>query len=219
MSFSFRLYILDFFASSDNSDQDFDRIVGSLPFDFEPRLTLPLPRPRPAPPSTLPLQNRVAFYFTLIPLHHSTSVLHSQPPFACLFHSICPLLHPLLSHSIFTPRRIGGGGVKRLVLSVRPFVHLSVRCLSTQKLAYLAIYRVKRLLNTTVTLKSKKKCPGVYLIVAKAVQFAASAALYYLTTVHSAILIRSQLEYDRGRAYTDSAHVFILAISHAHHFP
>jgi len=59
----------------------------------------------------------------------------------------------------------------------------------------------------------------IYLIVAKAVPFAVSAALSYLTTVHSAILIRSQLEYDRGRAYTDSGHVFILAISHAHHFP
>ena len=32
-------------------------------------------------------------------------------------------------------------------------------------------------------------------------------------------LIRSQLEYDGGRAYTDSGHVFILAIGHAHHFP
>ena len=73
--------------------------------------------------------------------------------------------------------------------------------------------------HETVTLKSKKKCPGVYLIVAKAVPFAVSTALSYLTTVHSAILIRSQLEYDRGRAYTDSGHVFILAISHAHHFP
>ena len=57
-----------------------------------------------------------------------------------------------------------------------------------------------------------------YLIVAKAVPFAASAALSYLTTVHSAILIRSQLEYDRGREYTDSGHVFILAISHAHRY-
>ena len=124
---------------------------------------------------------------------------------------------------VFTPRRVGGGGVKQLVLSVRPSVRpsvrLSVRCLSTQKSGYLAIYRVKRLLNTTVTLKSKKICPGVYLIVAKAVPFAVSTALSYLTTVHSAILIRSQLEYDRGRAYTDSGHVFILAISHAHHFP
>ena len=116
---------------------------------------------------------------------------------------------------LITPRRVGGGGVKQLVLSVRP----SVRCLSTQKSDYLAIYRVKRLLNTTVTLKSKKKCPGLYLIVAKAVPFAVSTALSHLTTVHSAILIRSQLEYDRGRAYTDSGHVFILAISHAHHFP
>ena len=102
-----------------------------------------------------------------------------------------------------------------MVLSVRP----SVRCLSTQKSGYLAIYRVKRLLNTTVTLKSKKKCPGVYLIVAKAVPFAVSTALSFLTTGHSAILIRSQLQYDRGRAYTDSGHAFILAISHAHHFP
>ncbi len=64
----------------------------------------------------------------------------------------------------------------------------------------------------------KKKCPGVYLIIAKAVPFAASAALSYLTTVHSAILIRSQLEYDRGREYTDSGHAFILAISHAHRY-
>ena len=116
---------------------------------------------------------------------------------------------------MITPRCVGGGGVKQLVLSVRP----SVRCLSTQKSGYLAIYRVKRLLNTTVTLKSKKKCPGVYLIVAKAVPFAVSTALSYLTTVQSAILIRSQLEYDRGREYTDSGHVFILAIRHAHHFP
>ena len=58
----------------------------------------------------------------------------------------------------------------------------------------------------------------MYLIVAKAVPFVASAALSYLTTVHSAILIRSQLEYDRGREYTDSGHVFILAISHAHRY-
>ena len=65
----------------------------------------------------------------------------------------------------------------------------------------------------------KKKCPGVYLIIAKAVPFAVSTALSYLTTVHSAILIQSQLEYDRGWAYTLSGHVFILAISHAHHFP
>ena len=64
----------------------------------------------------------------------------------------------------FPAARVGGGGVKQLVLSVRPFVclsvrpsvRLSVRCLSTQKSGYLAIYRVKRLLNTTVTLKSKK---------------------------------------------------------------
>ena len=70
----------------------------------------------------------------------------------------------------------------------------------------------------TVTLKSKKKCPGVYLIVAKAVSFAASAALSYLTTVHAAILIRAQLEYDRGREYTDFGHAFILAISHAHRY-
>ena len=122
-------------------------------------------------------------------------------------------------HGFITPRRVGGGGVKQLVLSVRPSVRPSVRCLSTQKSGYLAIYRVKRLLNATVTLKSRKKCPGVYLIVAKAVPFAVSTALSYLTTEHSAILIRSQLEYDRGRAYTDSGHVFILAISHAHHFP
>ena len=56
----------------------------------------------------------------------------------------------------------------------------------------------------------------MYPIVAKAAPLAASAALSYLTTVHSAILIRSQLVYDRGQAYTDSGHVFILAISHAH---
>ena len=86
-------------------------------------------------------------------------------------------------------------------------------------MGYLAIFRVKRLLNTTVTLKSKKKCPGMYLIVAKAVPFAVSTALSFLTMVHSAILIRSQLEYNRGWAYTDSGHMFILAISHAHHFP
>ena len=122
-------------------------------------------------------------------------------------------------YRIFTPRRVGGGRVKQLVPSVRPSVCLSVRCLSTQKLGYLAIYRVKRLLNTTVTLKSKKKCPGVYLIVAKVLPFAVSTALSYLATVHSAILIRSQLEYDRGRAYTDSGHVFIMAISHARNFP
>ena len=119
---------------------------------------------------------------------------------------------------IITPRRVGGGGVKQSVLSVCLSVCLSVVCLSPQKWGFLALYRVKRLLNTTVTLKSKKKCPGVYLIVAKAVPFAASAALSYLTTVHSAILIRSQLEYDRGREYTDSGHVFILAISHAHRY-
>ena len=101
-----------------------------------------------------------------------------------------------------------------MVLSVHLSVCPSVVCLCTQKSGYLAIYRVKRLLNTTVTLKSKKKCPGVYLIVAKAVPFGVSTALSFLTTVHSAILIRSQLEYDRGRAYTDSGHVFILAIGH-----
>ena len=119
---------------------------------------------------------------------------------------------------IFTPRHVGGGGVKQSVLSVCLSVCLSVVCLSPQKWGFLALYRVKRLLDTTVTLKSKNKCPGVYLIVAKAVPFAASAALSYLTTVHSAILIRSQLEYDRGREYTDSGHVFILAISHAHRY-
>ena len=117
------------------------------------------------------------------------------------------------------PRAYAAGLSDWFCLSVRPSVRLSICCLSTQKSGYLAIYRVKRLLNTTVTLKSKKKCPGVYLIVVKAVPFAVSTALSYLTTVHSAILIRSQLEYDRGRAYTDSSHVFILAISHAHHFP
>ena len=88
----------------------------------------------------------------------------------------------------------------------------SVRCLSTQKLGYLAIYGVKRLLDTTVTVKSKKKCSDVYLIVAKAVPYAASPALSYLTMVHSAFLIRSQLEYNGGRAYTNSGHVFVLAI-------
>ena len=82
---------------------------------------------------------------------------------------------------LITPRRVGGGGVKQLVLSVSPSVRPSVRCLSTQKSGYLAIYRVKRFLNTTVTLKSKKKCSGVYLIVAKAVSFAVSTALSYLT--------------------------------------
>ena len=128
-----------------------------------------------------------------------------------------PGFNPQLGPVFITPRVCGG--VKRLVLSVCPSVRLSICCLSTQKSGYLTIYRVKRLLNTTVTLKSKKKCPDVYLIVAKAVPFAVSTALSYLTTVHSAILIRSQLEYDRGRAYTDSGHVFILAISHAHHFP
>ncbi len=55
----------------------------------------------------------------------------------------------------------------------------------------------------------------MYLIVAKAVPFAASVALSYLTTLHSAILIRSQLEYDGGRAYTDAGHVFILALQSA----
>ena len=124
---------------------------------------------------------------------------------------------------LLLPRAYAAGLSDWFCLSVCPFVRpsvcLSICCLSTQKSGYLAIYRVKRLLNTTVTLKSKKKCPGVYLIVVKAVPFAVSTALSYLTTVHSAILIRSQLEYDRGRAYTDSGHVFILAISHAHHFP
>ena len=120
---------------------------------------------------------------------------------------------------LLLPRAYAAGLSDWFCLSVRPSVRLSFCCLSTQKSGYLAIYRVKRLLNTTVTLKSKKKCPGVYLIVAKAVPFAVSTALSYLTTVYSAILIRSQLEYDRGRAYTDSGHVFILAISHAHHFP
>ena len=57
-----------------------------------------------------------------------------------------------LNKAIITPRRVGGSGVKQLVLPVRPSVRLSVRRLSTQKSGYLAIYRVKRLLNTTVTL-------------------------------------------------------------------
>ena len=75
------------------------------------------------------------------------------------------------------------GGVKRLALAVC----LSGICLSTQKSGYLTIYRVKRLLNTAVTLKSKKNCPGVYLIVSKTVPIAASLALSNLTTVHPAI--------------------------------
>ena len=60
-------------------------------------------------------------------------------------------------------------------------------CLSTQKSGHLAIYRVEGLLITTVALISIKKCLSVHPIVAKAVPFAASPALFYLTTVHSAI--------------------------------
>ena len=40
----------------------------------------------------------------------------------------------------------------------------------------------------TVTLKTEKKCPGVYLIVANAVPFAAFPTLSYSRTVNSAIL-------------------------------
>ena len=92
-----------------------------------------------------------------------------------------------------------------MINSVCSSVRSFVRCLSTQKSGYLAICKVKRLLNTTATLKSKKKCPVVYLIVAKVVPYASSPAL-------SAFLIRSQLEYNGGRVYTDSGHVFVLAI-------
>ena len=77
-------------------------------------------------------------------------------PTSMYAHLYQPLLKNYNNSTLFTPRRVGGGGVKQLVLSVRP----SVRCLSTQKSGYLAIYRVKRLLNTTVTLKSKKKMSG-----------------------------------------------------------
>ena len=82
--------------------------------------------------------------------------------------------HALTQTAYLYLRAAAAGLVKRLVLSVRP----SVRCLFTQKSGYLTIYRVKRLLNMIVTLKTKKKCPGMYLIVAKAVPFAASAALF-----------------------------------------
>ena len=99
-----------------------------------------------------------------------------------------------------------------MINSVCSSVRSFVRCLSTQKSGYLAICKVKRLLNTTATLKSKKKCPVVYLIVAKVVPYASSPALSYLTMVHSAFLIRSQLEYNGGQVYTDSGHVFVLAI-------
>ena len=57
---------------------------------------------------------------------------------------------------VVTPRCVGGGRVKQLVLSVCPSIRPSVRCLSAQKSGHLAIYRVKQLLNMTVTLKSKK---------------------------------------------------------------
>ena len=60
----------------------------------------------------------------------------------------------------FLPRAYAAGLSDWFCLSVRPSVHLSICCLSTQKSGYLAIYRVKRLLNTTVTLKSKKKMSG-----------------------------------------------------------
>ena len=54
------------------------------------------------------------------------------------------------SFALFTPRVCGG--VKRLVLSVCRLSSVclsSVVCLSPQKLGYLAIYRVKRLINPT----------------------------------------------------------------------
>ena len=63
---------------------------------------------------------------------------------------------------------------------------LSVCCLSSvcpvKKNQNLEIYRIKQLLNPTISLKSKKK---MYVIVAKAVLFSAFPALSYLTSVGS----------------------------------
>jgi hypothetical protein len=49
-------------------------------------------------------------------------------------------------------------------------------------------------------------CPGVYLILAKAIHFQ-----LFLPTILSVTLIQSQLQYDGGRAYAGSGHLFILA--------
>ena len=118
---------------------------------------------------------------------------------------------------VITSRRVGGSGVKRLVLSVRPCVRPSVcpsvRCLSTQKSSYFAICRVKQLLNTTVTLKSKKKMAGCVpdSRQSSSIRCISSSFLFHNGTFCH-FLIRSQLEYDGGRAYTDSRHVLILAV-------
>ena len=46
----------------------------------------------------------------------------------------------------------------------------------------------------------------VYLIVTKMILVCVCPALSYLTTVRSAILLRSRIEYDRGRAYATHVH-------------
>ena len=61
--------------------------------------------------------------------------------------------------------------------------------LSTQKSGYmyLAIYTVKRLLNPTVTLKSKKKSMCVYLIVTKVNYILRISSSFLFTTVRSKV--------------------------------
>ena len=86
--------------------------------------------------------------------------------------------------------------VKRLVL---PVWHLS-----SQKMSFLAIYRVEQLLNPTTTLKCKKKLTRMYLIATKAVCISSSFLIQYdiFHTVKNS-------KYDRGQANAVSEHVFI----------
>ena len=78
---------------------------------------------------------------------------------------------------MITLRHVGRGGlIKQLVASVH---------LSSENLGNLTIYRVNRLLNSTITLAI------VYLIELKAVLLSAFPALSYLTSTLSAVLIRS----------------------------
>ena len=95
------------------------------------------------------------------------------------------MLVPFTCFSIITPRRVCASGVKQLVLPVCCLSSV-VWCLSSEK--NLEIYRVKRLLILTITVKISAH---VYLIETKAVLFSAFPAASYLTSILSAILIRS----------------------------